>query len=70
LRGIEYRPFAIKKPVPVFFANNSDLVNALFAGVILTQIVMLLVAILLAGVFIRHIRIDQCLMVPAILFCV
>lgn len=56
------------EPGPVFFANNSDLVNALFAGVILTQIVMLGVAILLAGVFIRLIRIDQRLMVPAILF--
>jgi len=56
------------EPGPVFFANNSDLVSSLFAGVIVTQIVMLLVAILLAGVFIRLIRIDQRLMVPAILF--
>lgn len=56
------------EPGPVFFANNSDLVNALFAGVIVTQIMMLFVAILLAGVFIRLIRIDQRLMVPAILF--
>lgn len=54
------------EPGPVFFANNLDLINALFAGVIVTQVVLLGVS--LAGVFARLIRINQLIMAPAILF--
>lgn len=56
------------EPGPVFFANNLDLINALFAGVIVTQLVLLILGLSLAGVFARLIRIDQRIMVPAILF--
>jgi putative tricarboxylic transport membrane protein len=56
------------EPGPVFFVNNIDLINVLFAGVIVTQLVLLILGLSLAGVFARLIRTDQRIMVPAILF--
>ncbi|MEM6563153.1 MAG: tripartite tricarboxylate transporter permease [Pseudomonadota bacterium] len=56
------------EPGPVFFAANLDLVNSIFAGVILTQAMLLIVGLLLAGIFAWLIRIDQRIIVPAILF--
>lgn len=56
------------EPGPVFFAENLDLVNAIFAGVIITQLVLLVVGLSLAGTFARLIRIDQRIMMPTILF--
>lgn len=56
------------EPGPVFFAANLELVNSIFAGVIVTQGVLLIVGLTLAGMFARLIRIDQRIMVPAILF--
>ena len=56
------------EPGPVFFAANLELVNSIFAGVIVTQAVLLVVGLFLAGMFAKLIRIDQKIMVPAILF--
>lgn len=56
------------EPGPVFFAANLDLVHAIFAGVILAQAVLLIVGLTLAWPFAVIIRIDQRIMVPAILF--
>ena len=56
------------EPGPIFFTANLDLVNSIFAGVIVTQAILLVVGLSLAGVFARLIRIDQRIMVPAILF--
>ncbi|MEY8120305.1 tripartite tricarboxylate transporter permease [Falsihalocynthiibacter sp. BN13B15] len=56
------------EPGPVFFADNLVLVNSIFAGVIVTQAILLIVGLSLAGMFARLIRIDQRIMVPAILF--
>jgi putative tricarboxylic transport membrane protein len=56
------------EPGPVFFAANLDLVHAIFAGVILAQAVLLVVGLTLARPFASIIRIDQRIMVPAILF--
>lgn len=56
------------EPGPVFFSANLGLVNSIFAGVIVTQAILLVVGLCLAGFFGRLIRIDQRIMVPAILF--
>ena len=56
------------EPGPVFFAENLEIVNSIFAGVIVTQAVLLIVGLSLAGMFAKLIRIDQKIMVPAILF--
>lgn len=56
------------EPGPVFFVNNIDLINVLFAGVIATQLVLLILGLSLARVFARLIRTDQRIMIPAILF--
>jgi putative tricarboxylic transport membrane protein len=56
------------EPGPVFFAANLELVNSIFAGVIVTQAILLVVGLSLAGMFARLIRIDQRIMVPTILF--
>ncbi|ERP96432.1 hypothetical protein Q669_29100 [Labrenzia sp. C1B10] len=56
------------EPSPVFFVNNIELINVLFAGVIATQLVLLILGLLLARVFARLIRTDQRIMLPAILF--
>jgi putative tricarboxylic transport membrane protein len=56
------------EPGPIFFTTNLDLIYALFAGVILAQIALLIVGLSLIGVFARLIRIDQRVMIPVILF--
>ncbi|MGJ8624932.1 MAG: tripartite tricarboxylate transporter permease [Yoonia sp.] len=56
------------EPGPVFFTTNLDLIYALFAGVIIAQIALLIVGLSLTGVFARLIRIDPRVMIPAILF--
>lgn len=56
------------EPGPVFFIDNLDLIYALFAGVILTQVVLLVVGLSLSGFIARLIRIDQRIMVPTIFF--
>lgn len=56
------------EPGPVFFTTNLDLIYALFAGVILAQVALLIVGLSLTGVFARLIRIDQRIMIPVILF--
>jgi len=56
------------EPGPVFFTSNLDLIYAIFAGVILAQLALLMIGLSLTGVFARLIRIDQRVMIPAILF--
>jgi len=56
------------EPGPVFFTSNLDLIYALFAGVILAQVVLLVVGLSLTGLFARLIQIDQRIMIPVILF--
>lgn len=56
------------EPGPVFFTSNLDLIYALFAGVILAQFALLIVGLSLAPVFAKIIRLDQRIMIPAILF--
>lgn len=56
------------EPGPVFFASNLDLIYALFAGVIFAQLALLIVGLSLTGLFARLIRLDQRVMIPAILF--
>ena len=53
------------EPGPECFAANLELVNSIFSGVIVTQAVLLIVGLSLAGIFARLIRIDQKTMVPA-----
>lgn len=56
------------EPGPVFFTSNLDLIYALFAGVILAQLALLVVGLSLAPAFARIIQLDQRIMIPVILF--
>ncbi|MBU2868100.1 tripartite tricarboxylate transporter permease [Pacificibacter marinus] len=56
------------EPGPVFFTTNLDLIYALFAGVIIAQIALLIVGLSLTGLFAKLIRIDQRVMIPVIMF--
>lgn len=55
------------QPGPLLFVNNSDLVNGLFAGMIIANIFMLLIGLMLVRYFAKVIKIDMKILMPIVL---